>query len=423
MKRIYAAIAAGGDAASVGSGPSAHFCDNHSNHGNRHDNHSLGKDDASIGSIRSDHRVRLEFVKDKDREHAEYYAAYQDDHMDINMDLRGGSAPHSRGGSTGTAPSATASQRHAHALITPMKSSRGDGGGVGSVEGHSTISLSQKRNSLQSKASTKSTKSRAKTPQDLSSGPVKPTPTNFASSEDFFDPEGEIHRDGADGHSLIDNQTHSSATTNTLVRDDQNGRFKSHRHQRKKKPVKNCGRIQFENFNVKVEEEAPPTLTCEECEKSIAISYCRECQEVFCESCCTLCHMREGLGAILHPHERDGHIRPIRVGDTSRVQKYEPYYMPNEEVFEDDMLVVRDLSMAHSLASDTQSGLFEPPSDEALEAAVHTHMPKYKVKDIVLFIDPVDGMEAYGRVISEWVSICGILLLCQSHMYHQCLLC
>lgn len=162
----------------------------------------------------------------------------------------------------------------------------------------------------------------------------------------------------------------------------------------KKKKTKKCGRIQFESFYVKPEDDPPPLILCEMCAKVFATCYCEACNEVFCQPCRELCHLKEDMGVTLHPHEKLGLIRKLRPGDTSRVVVTESYFMPAEEVFEEDMVLARDLSQPHSLAFDSKV-IIEP-------VVTLTSHPKYKARDIVLFIDPVTAQEAYGRIISEW---------------------
>jgi hypothetical protein len=364
MNRINAAIAAG-EEASVGSGDSASV-------------HSFARKD-SIGSIVSDHRIRQEFVKDKDRDHPLYETYLPQGPFDAH-------SVHSR--QTPRTPRTANSNNHHN----------NDDGTINSRSVSPTPRQPQQESAVNSRGNSRGnsrTGSRAgsrgkKGIDHAPTGPVMPTPTSRI--------------DGFDHTMENENENESSATTSTtLVRAEKLAK-------KKKKNVRNCGRVQFEKFYEPPENEPPPTLICEECEKRTAVSHCRECNEVFCESCCTLCHMREGLGAILHPHERDEKIRPIRIGDTSRVVIYDPYYMPSEEVFEDDMLEVRDLSQVHSLSSDI-SAMMYPNSGEQYHhhdggrphhPMVRPGMPKYKVKDIVLFIDPASGFEAYGRIISEW---------------------
>lgn len=98
-------------------------------------------------------------------------------------------------------------------------------------------------------------------------------------------------------------------------------------------------------------------------------------------------------GEPLHPHERDDMIRPVQVGDRSRVRKDGNHYLPDEEFHEDDYMKIKDLRIPHSLS--TMKADCKPSGQMR-------NLPKFKVNQLMLFIDPVKEIEAYGRIISQW---------------------
>jgi hypothetical protein len=145
----------------------------------------------------------------------------------------------------------------------------------------------------------------------------------------------------------------------------------------------------------------PPTdLYCEECERVYATICCVECHQVFCVACADLCHPRGYGGGLPHIHEVRGYIRPLQHGDTSRVVKDTSWKMPDTELHPEDIMKIRDISIPNSLAINR--------SYQAQKATTPiTKLPKFKVNQIVLFLDPVSRGNAFGKIISEWDLRCG----------------
>lgn len=154
------------------------------------------------------------------------------------------------------------------------------------------------------------------------------------------------------------------------------------------------GGIRFAEAVVVAGPEAPKDLICEECEKAFSSHFCSLCDQVFCSKCLGLCHQRANLGRELHEHEVEDAIRVIQIGDTSRIKPFTGFVMPDNELFEEDFMKIRDLEQPNSLSAD--KGVVIKPS------TTPTQYPKYKVNELVLFLDPVTQQEAYGRIISEW---------------------
>lgn len=152
-----------------------------------------------------------------------------------------------------------------------------------------------------------------------------------------------------------------------------------------------CNGIKFKG--VLLEEDPLPDLICEECEKSKSVLKCEECDQVFCSYCFEICHVRPEMGAVLHPHEVNRAIRPIREGDRSRIIPDMSFKMPDYEYYEQEMVKHRNLTVPNSLAA---NGILSPVSNQPC-------MPlKYHRGDVLVYIDPVTNKEVYGRVESEW---------------------
>lgn len=141
--------------------------------------------------------------------------------------------------------------------------------------------------------------------------------------------------------------------------------------------------------------DPPKDLICEECEKFFAVLYCSGCQEVFCERCADLCHPREYGNSVLHQHEVDDRIRRIKFGDKSRVVKDNTFYLPATEMFEEDLAKVKDLSKPNTLSTNLQE-------QEQANKQEYKQPTKFQVNQMVLFKDPHDDSDSYGRIISEW---------------------
>lgn len=154
-----------------------------------------------------------------------------------------------------------------------------------------------------------------------------------------------------------------------------------------------CGRIKF--AGIVVPPDAPKDLICEECEKAFSVYYCNACQQLQCESCADMVHPKDYGGALLHAHEVNDRIRPVQKGDVSKIKPDTSFVMPDTELFEDDYCRMKDLSRPHSLS--TNAVATPQPSTVICRQA-----PKYDANQIVLFIDPYKGSDAYGRIISQW---------------------
>lgn len=140
----------------------------------------------------------------------------------------------------------------------------------------------------------------------------------------------------------------------------------------------------------------PPTdLYCEECEKQFSSFFCSECDQVFCRACADLCHPREYGGKLPHYHEVNQYIRPVAFGDKSRVKKDTTWWMPNEEFHPEDMQKIKNISIPDSLATNSHRS-----AEKSL--VPYQTLPKYRVNQIVLFIDAVSRQESFGRIISQW---------------------
>lgn len=152
-----------------------------------------------------------------------------------------------------------------------------------------------------------------------------------------------------------------------------------------------CNGIRFRGRPI--EEVQLPELVCEECERSLSTIKCEACDQVFCSYCYGICHERSEAGAVLHPHEVEKMVRPIRVGDTSSVIIDDSFKMPNYEFYETDMLQIRNLDNSNSLALSIN---VETPSSKPCQ---HT---KYRRGDIVVYKHDILKCEVYGKVESEW---------------------
>lgn len=152
-----------------------------------------------------------------------------------------------------------------------------------------------------------------------------------------------------------------------------------------------CGRVRFENM--KVPPGAPANLICEECEKAYSILRCDACDQVMCAKCADLCHPRSVRGTKVHDHEAKDKIRPLQRGDSSRIPPVNSFALPACDVFEEDFLKLKDLSVPNSLAS---YGIQLKPVQSTFS------IPKFEANENVIFKDPVSGKDAYGRVLSEW---------------------
>ena len=99
----------------------------------------------------------------------------------------------------------------------------------------------------------------------------------------------------------------------------------------------------------------------------------------------------------MHFHEEKGWIRPLQFGDKSRVVPPPNFVMPDEDLFPEDMMKVRDLSVPHSLA--TQNF---PNSNELKSSVSDEYKSKFPANQMVIFKDPITGRDAFGRVLTEW---------------------
>jgi hypothetical protein len=152
-----------------------------------------------------------------------------------------------------------------------------------------------------------------------------------------------------------------------------------------------CNGIKYRG--VFVEEAQLPDLICEECEKAKSVLKCEECDQVFCSYCFEICHVRPEMGAVLHPHELNRAIRPIREGDTSSIIADNSFKMPDYEYYEQEMVKHRNLTVPNSLAA---NGILAPLSNQPCLSL------KYHRGDVLVYMDPITHQEVYGRVESEW---------------------
>lgn len=152
-----------------------------------------------------------------------------------------------------------------------------------------------------------------------------------------------------------------------------------------------CNGIRFKGRSCN--ELVLPQLICEECEKVQSSVKCEECDQVFCVTCYSMCHERLEGGTVLHPHEVEKMVRPVRFGDSSSVIIDSSFVMPNYEFYENDMDKIRPLEKPHTLA------LSDTVESEVITAC---NPLKYQRGDIVLYQDAVLNCEVYGKVESEW---------------------
>ncbi|CAM9655343.1 unnamed protein product [Chrysoparadoxa australica] len=99
---------------------------------------------------------------------------------------------------------------------------------------------------------------------------------------------------------------------------------------------------------IEIPEGAPGNLTCEECEKRRANTRCDTCQQVFCPRCVALCHLTGANGAP-HQHLASGYIRRLRPGDSSCIVLADARAIPANELLEEDLAELRDLSVPSAL--------------------------------------------------------------------------
>lgn len=163
--------------------------------------------------------------------------------------------------------------------------------------------------------------------------------------------------------------------------------------------TKRVGRIQFRG--IIVPPSAPKDLICEECEKRTASLFCGACRQVFCVTCADLAHPRVSHNDLMHAHEKEGYIRAIQCGDTSKIVKEDIFYLPDEELQMEDYNKIKDLSKPNALSTGTEAKkLMRTPALPAhLGPSGQRH---FTVNDMVLFKDPITGRDAYGQVLSEW---------------------
>lgn len=163
------------------------------------------------------------------------------------------------------------------------------------------------------------------------------------------------------------------------------------------------GRIQFEG--VLIEEEKLPLLLCDNCETRYSVIRCDACEEVMCLRCCELCHPIPRL-MLRHPHEEETinyppRIRAITMEDKSSVVIEPEFPVPPYYIEEGDLAIAKnvDLSKPNTLATNLTGDPAAWPQKliEPYKAA-----PRYNVDDKLLFMDPVSGEQAYGRVLCEW---------------------
>jgi hypothetical protein len=155
-----------------------------------------------------------------------------------------------------------------------------------------------------------------------------------------------------------------------------------------------CGRVKVEV--PVIPEEIVPDLVCEECEKEMATVKCEACKEVFCPKCKELCHEKNWQLNLPHDHELHEMIRPLKAGDTSKVDTFRPYVLPEYELYDDELMRQRDLSVPYSLIG---------PSGRKIEKTSRPLIkPKYDVGARILFLDHQTdpARHVFGTIISEW---------------------
>lgn len=197
-----------------------------------------------------------------------------------------------------------------------------------------------------------------------------------------------------------------------------------------------CGRIRFD-FAIK---EEVPVILCEECEVEPAVAKCIQvkgagCNQVFCASCCFLCHPNSDIGRSVHEHIALGLIRPLMEADTSTVTKESEFHLPASVFDAKEAMKHKDITAPNTLISSFdndprnrgvtqgEGGSVQPealtvtdikkPTKEELARDRNTAVfhpsetpnkayPKYKTGNVLVFMDPDTGHEAYGRIVCEY---------------------
>ena len=157
-------------------------------------------------------------------------------------------------------------------------------------------------------------------------------------------------------------------------------------------------------------------LICEECEVETAVVKCEECDEVFCPKCAELCHQRLDLGVTLHPHELQRRIRPVNSDDTSKIIRNTKIFPPSYELYEEELQKRLDLSKPNTLVTDNSSSnnnnlqtqdMNDNTTNNSIvineeEFPYMRQLSAFKAGEIVIFINPINQMESYGTILSEW---------------------
>lgn len=148
-----------------------------------------------------------------------------------------------------------------------------------------------------------------------------------------------------------------------------------------------------------IRQEIVPYMTCEECEKEDAVAKCEECDEVFCERCLDLCHEKNWTKNTLHAHYLNNSIRELKVGDSSKVNLYRPYVLPEYECYDTDDDLNKNKNIAHPYS------LVVPSTLRHRKMTTPLIKPKYTVGDTILYLDfqsPSPDEPVFGVIVSEW---------------------
>ena len=135
---------------------------------------------------------------------------------------------------------------------------------------------------------------------------------------------------------------------------------------------------------------------CEECSKETAEKKCDACQTFYCLNCCRLAHISVSFKTSIHPHEKS--IRSLTRLDKGKLpiprDNSNEYILPDSVTYEEDALQHKDISLACSLSSPILPKI--PNSKQKFHQKI-----KYKQGDVVLFLNPNNGIDSYGRVLSN----------------------
>lgn len=191
-------------------------------------------------------------------------------------------------------------------------------------------------------------------------------------------------------------------------------------------------------------------ILCEECLKASASVYCESCSEIYCMSCASLCHPRISVNDHIHPHEKNKLIKQINIEDKNfytfyyrnyykknkkisiyndDINKEKNFYLPDVEFTTEDYSKITNLSQPNTLSIGQDIKKIEntnSSNNEIIKKNFRKYA-KFQVFDMVFFNDPVNNIESYGQIISQYdechgVSGAPILRGEDSHYYYIVLL-